>query len=93
MLFRLVRAAFVAISAGLVPQSFFNLQCMAYSSTAISMIYQCGSIGIHRWHRTHGGKLLQQLEKYEMFVWFTNITVLPDEDLGVKRLHLGCAHK
>ena len=30
--------------------------------------------------------------KDETFVWFTSVTVLPDEDLRVKTLHLGCAH-
>ena len=27
----------------------------------------------------------------QMFAWFTNVTVLPDEDLRVKTLHVGCA--
>ena len=31
--------------------------------------------------------------KDQMSVWFTNVTVVPDEDLRVKSLHFGCAHK
>ena len=27
----------------------------------------------------------------QTFVWFTNITVLPDGDLRAKTLHVGCA--
>ena len=59
-------------------------------STGISMIYQYRSTGIHRWHRTREGMLLQQLEKC---LWLSNVTFLPDEHLRVKSLHLGCAHK
>ena len=29
--------------------------------------------------------------KDDTFVWFTNVTLLPDDDLRVKCLHLGCA--